>query len=103
LRYAHPLGCHLAVKSSLKPGDPDAEMNPLCRRMIEDMKIRNLSPQRRYADGLEPCREPCCTAQRFGFERLCYRRSAENKKADMSRITRVGALTRPPAQKGPWP
>ena len=42
-----------------------AEMNPLRRRMIEDMKIRNLSPQRRYADGLEPCREPCCTAQRF--------------------------------------
>jgi hypothetical protein len=30
-----------------------AEMNPLRRRMIEDMKIRNLSPPRRYADGLE--------------------------------------------------
>ena len=43
-----------------------AEMNPLRCRMIEDMKIRNLSPPRRYADGLEPCREPCCTAQRFG-------------------------------------
>jgi hypothetical protein len=43
-----------------------AETNPLRRRVIEDMKIRNLSPPRRYADGLEPCREPCCTAQRFG-------------------------------------
>ena len=33
-----------------------AEMNPLRRRMIADMKNRNLSPPRRYADGLEPCR-----------------------------------------------
>jgi hypothetical protein len=39
-----------------------AEMNPLRRRMIEDMKSDNLSPPRRYANR----REPCCTAQRFG-------------------------------------
>ena len=29
-------------------------------------EIRSLSPQRRYADGGRPCREPCCIAQRFG-------------------------------------
>jgi hypothetical protein len=29
-----------------------AETNPLRRRVIEDMKIRNLSPPRRYADGV---------------------------------------------------
>ena len=40
----HALGCHLAVKSLNQEVTPIAEMNPLRRRMIEDMKIRNLTP-----------------------------------------------------------
>ena len=54
-----------------------AEMNPLRRRMIADMKNRNLSPPRRYADGLEPCRNPAALHNVLGFECIYDRRSAK--------------------------
>ena len=49
-----------------------AEMNPLRCRMIEDMKIRNLSPCSRRSTrmGWSPAGNPAALHNVLGFERI---------------------------------